>query len=389
MKSTVWLPLLAFIWGSASANPIVGLFDPACQVVTGECPNKNVSFWLYSNSTRENPKLLNPLDLNPWDFQPPRPLKILIHGYTGYRDFAPNSYIRPVLLDHEDVYVISIDYGPLVAYPCYIQAVQNLPLVSRCLAQLINNLVDRAIVANDQIHLIGFSLGGQVAGQTANYVKRKLKRITGLDPAKPLFILGPDSRRLDQGDADFVDVIHTDAFGRGYLRSAGHVDFYPNFGVKQPGCMEENMQDPGSCNHERAPRFYAESINSTVGFWGRQCTSWLVQLLALCPTTGAQSLMGYRVSNELRGSYFLQTAGKSPFALGKMPDVDNRQTLAKFHLNFKHNEIANGYEPQLLEAFLELDKVKVVVNMDKADLDKQLNWTHRAEDEPLSKNLIK
>ncbi|XP_016929980.3 pancreatic triacylglycerol lipase [Drosophila suzukii] len=388
MKSTVWLSLLTLLW-SASANPLVGLIDPACKVVRGECPHENVSFWLYSNSTRNNPILLDPLDLNPWDFQPPRPLKILIHGYTGYRDFAPNSFIRPVLLDNEDVYVISIDYGPLVRYPCYIQAVQNLPLVSQCLAQLINNLVDRAIVPNDQIHLIGFSLGGQVAGQTANYLKRKLKRITGLDPAKPLFILGPDSRRLDAGDAEFVDVIHSDVFGRGVLRAAGHVDFYPNFGAQQPGCMEENMQDPGSCNHERAPRFYAESINSTVGFWGRYCSGWLVHLLGLCPTTGAQAQMGYHVSQELRGSYFLKTGSSPPFALGKLEDVDNSQTLAKFHLNLDNNEIDDDYEPQLLEAFLELDAVKVIVKMDEDDLDRQLDWVDREEEEPLSRNIIK
>ena len=41
----------------------------------------------------------------------------------------------------------------------------------------------------------------------ANYMKndRKLIRITGLDPAKPLFVgVGPESR-LDEGDAEFVE----------------------------------------------------------------------------------------------------------------------------------------------------------------------------------------
>lgn len=58
----------------------------------------------------------------------------------------------------------------------------------------------------------------------------------GLDPAKPLFITVGTDRRLDAGDADFVDVIHTDVLGRGMLRSMGHVDFYPNIGSAQPGC---------------------------------------------------------------------------------------------------------------------------------------------------------
>ena len=36
-------------------------------------------------------------------------------------------------------------------------------------------------------------------------------RITAIDPAQPLFQGMPEFVRLDPGDADFVDVIHTDA----------------------------------------------------------------------------------------------------------------------------------------------------------------------------------
>ncbi|KAH8282651.1 hypothetical protein KR054_008976, partial [Drosophila jambulina] len=380
-----FLEWTALAW-SVEANPILGLLNTDCKVLNGECPHENITFWLYSNSTRDNPVLLNPLDLNPWDFQPARPLKILIHGYTGHRDYSPNSHIRPVLLDHEDVYVISVDYRPLAPEPCYVGAVQNLPLVSKCLAQLINNLVDRNIVPNENIHLIGFSLGGQVAGQTANYLKRQLKRITGLDPAKPLFILADNTRRLDPGDAEFVDVIHTNVLGRGMLSPMGHVDFYPNFrSIVQPGCQEENPKSPGSCSHDRAPQFYAESIKSTKGFWGRQCAGWLAHLVNLCPTSGEQQLMGYKVSLEAKGSYFLQTASSSPFALGKQEDVDNSQTLAQFRLISELNEIAAEYEPQLLEAFLELDALEEGVRKNEGDLDKQLNWIDREEDEPLAR----
>ena len=38
-----------------------------------------------------------------------------------------------------------------------------------------------------------------------------LARITGLDPAEPLFQDMPEFVRLDPSDAHFVDVIHTDA----------------------------------------------------------------------------------------------------------------------------------------------------------------------------------
>lgn len=49
--------------------------------------------------------------------------------------------------------------------------------------------------------------------------------------------------RLDQSDAKYVDVIHSDIEyfvngGFGLKKKIGHVDFYPNGGWDQPGCDE-------------------------------------------------------------------------------------------------------------------------------------------------------
>lgn len=68
----------------------------------------------------------------------------------------------------------------------------------------------------------------------------KIGRITGLDPAGPLFetatgLIDPDFR-LDSTDAQFVDVIHTSANGFGIIAPIGHADFYPNGIFPQPGC---------------------------------------------------------------------------------------------------------------------------------------------------------
>ena len=62
--------------------------------------------------------------------------------------------------------------------------------------------------------------------------------ITGLDPAGPSHINVEAAFRLDKGDADQVDVIHTDTEGFGTKRdeTVGHIDFFPNGGDKQPGC---------------------------------------------------------------------------------------------------------------------------------------------------------
>ena len=64
-----------------------------------------------------------------------------------------------------------------------------------------------------------------------------------LDPAKPGFQGKNASVRLDNSDAKFVDVIHTDGrnfipfFGLGMSSSTGSVDFFINGGKIQPGCL--------------------------------------------------------------------------------------------------------------------------------------------------------
>lgn len=56
----------------------------------------------------------------------------------------------------------------------------------------------------------------------------KIKRISALDPAFPLFYPGLIAGHLSENDAEFVDVIHTDAYIYGAPISTGTVDFYPN-----------------------------------------------------------------------------------------------------------------------------------------------------------------
>lgn len=91
-----------------------------------------------------------------------------------------------------------------------------------------------------ELHTIGHSVGAQILGVAGHYVQnkchQKIGRITGLDPAGPLFQDMAAWRRLDEGDATFVDVIHTDEFYLGYKGNIGSIDFHVNCGQFQPGC---------------------------------------------------------------------------------------------------------------------------------------------------------
>jgi len=172
-------------------------------------------------------------------FSTPKPLKVLIHSYTGNRDTTPSYQLRPKLLRIPGINIISIDYSKLAPNQCYLAAVQNAHLVGRCLAKFLLSFLTRGLIFARDIHLIGFGLGAHVAGFAAKFLihaNYRVGHITGLDPAKPHFQTLETSERLDASDADFVDIIHTDVFVHGLMQPIGHVDFYPNSGVNQPNC---------------------------------------------------------------------------------------------------------------------------------------------------------
>lgn len=92
--------------------------------------------------------------------------------------------------------------------------------------------------------------------QRAPHIKtNKLKILTGLDPAKPIFNFFNNDGRLDSSDAEFVDVIHTDVLERGMLAVSGHVDFYPNGGTNQPGCKEQTEASNIFDNNQKQTHF--------------------------------------------------------------------------------------------------------------------------------------
>lgn len=241
IKNVVYLCPFSVLLVLGSAQPYMPFEDfLKCYIADDKCPNSNVTFYLYTRETIDNPTQLdmaNEQTVSSAVLGRSKRVFVLLHGYTGYRDFSPNTEIRPEILKHGDHSVISVDYGPLVPEPCYIQAVHNLPVVAKCTAQLLDAMMSKSMFALKNLHIIGFSLGAQTAGMISNYVKTgKLPRITGLDPAKPLFTFAPSEHKLSKDKADFVDVIHTDILARGVLRSAGHTDFYVNGGIEQPGC---------------------------------------------------------------------------------------------------------------------------------------------------------
>ncbi|XP_031975300.1 lipase member H isoform X3 [Corvus kubaryi] len=160
----------------------------------------------------------------------------IIHGYrpTGSAPVWILDLVH-LLLSVEDMNVIIVDWNQGATTLIYSYASRKCRRVAEILKKLIDEmLIDGASL--DSMHMIGVSLGAHISGFVGQMFDGMLGRITGLDPAGPLYRGTAPSERLDPTDAQFVDVIHSDTDGLGYGEALGHVDFYPNGGTDQPGC---------------------------------------------------------------------------------------------------------------------------------------------------------
>nr|XP_042122184.1 inactive pancreatic lipase-related protein 1 [Peromyscus maniculatus bairdii] len=128
----------------------------------------------------------------------------------------------------------------------YTQAANNVRVVGAQLAHMLDVLATNYSYSPSKVHLIGHSLGAHVAGEAGSRTPG-LGRITGLDPVEANFEGTPAEVRLDPSDANFVDVIHTDAaplipfLGFGTNQMMGHFDFFPNGGQNMPGCKKNAL----------------------------------------------------------------------------------------------------------------------------------------------------
>ncbi|XP_037937553.1 vitellogenin-1-like [Teleopsis dalmanni] len=180
------------------------------------------------------------------------------------------------------------------------------------------------IVPVENIHLIGHSLGAHIVGAAGRYFQqlsgKQIPRITGLDPAKPCFNEGASLSGLMRGDADFIDIIHSSPGILGKREPMGDIDFYAGGLDPLPkGCLSV------MCGHERAWRYFAESVypGNEENFMGKRCTSMKRLRGGKCP--GDNVPMGFAVSHNAKGNYFLEINDKEPF--GKNGD--------KTHMNLQ------------------------------------------------------
>ncbi|XP_061024951.1 endothelial lipase isoform X1 [Eubalaena glacialis] len=257
----------------------------------------------------------------------------IIHGWTMSGMFESWLYklVSALQTREKGANVVVVDWLPL-AHQLYTDAVNNTREVGHSVARMLNWLQEKEDFSLGDVHLIGYSLGAHVAGYAGNFVKGMVGRITGLDPAGPMFEGVDIHKRLSPDDADFVDVLHTytRSFGLsiGIQMPVGHIDIYPNGGDFQPGCGLNDVlgsiaygtiAEVVRCEHERAVHLFVDSlVNQDKPSFAFQCTDsnrFKKGICLSCRKNRCNSI-GYnakKMRNKRNSKMYLKTRAGMPF----------------------------------------------------------------------------
>ncbi|XP_069679545.1 inactive pancreatic lipase-related protein 1-like [Periplaneta americana] len=216
---------------------------------------------------------------------------IYAHEWLGSGNDTSVTMMKNLLLESMDINVVMVDYG-YSSHATYFQAVSNARIIGAQIARFCKYLIEQQGSSPSRLHLIGTSLGAQTMAYAAKRIPF-LARLTALEPAQPLFEGLSKEVRVDKDDAMFVDVVNTygAVFNWGINSAVGHVDFFFNGGLNQPGCslrkikVSTNGKEPEdtevlkqriACGHMRVVVYYLEAIGTNnCTFWGFKRESYI------------------------------------------------------------------------------------------------------------------
>ncbi|KAK3915023.1 Inactive pancreatic lipase-related protein 1 [Frankliniella fusca] len=269
--------------------------SPLRPIPAPSSPDKiDVKLYLYTRKQpgRYNVTTFPEISLEGSDYQGSLPTFFIVHGFSSDGNATWLSDLKDALLEKVDANVFLVDWGNGANDGTYLQVAANTRIVGAEVGRVGRHLVDEHAADAKHFHFLGHSLGAQISSYAAKNITN-VGRITAMDPAQPLFENLDKRVRIDTSDADFVDVIHSNAkptipfVGFGMMRPVGHVDFYLNGGADQPGCETPKLDTLKSigdlakipinvignlvaCSHGRSYLYMTEAIKSPCRMWGHK-----------------------------------------------------------------------------------------------------------------------
>lgn len=299
------------------------------------------------------------------NFNSSNPVTFLVHGFQSNRNSMMNKRINAAyrLRGKTNIIVVEWFSGSNNNPFEYNKISANLKPFGRQLALFIDflNRVHKKMF--DVTTVVGHSLGAHIAGIAGKHVlKGKIDTIIGLDPAGPQFSLNLPNDRLNAGDANYVQVIHTDD-KLGFPEPIGDADFYPHGGEFQPDCSPFMQADSSLaltiadfrkkiCSHSKAWQYFAESIESNQ-FMGIQCSGSFQKILVDgCKPTGLTMIMGGILPNRYRerGIFYVNVEYIAPVESRNISNFLENITNEKYRFRESNLKKFWRYIPSLIDS---------------------------------------
>jgi len=188
-----------------------------------------------------------------------------------------------------------LDINTLAATTMYPLVLLNVPPTGQRVADFLQFLSVNVNIPQSSVWIIGHSLGAHIAGCAGSASisdnNAIVNRLTGLDPAGPLYYLSlSNSDMIYKTNAGWVDIYHTGRGGLGDSRTnSGDIDVFVNGGSSQTGCPFPSTTDPlRYCDHSYSWKYFNNTITSS-SLTGCPCTTFALFPTCFCPGCGPLS----------------------------------------------------------------------------------------------------
>ncbi|XP_034489471.1 phospholipase A1 [Drosophila innubila] len=245
-------------------------------------------------------------------FSPKRPTVIFITGWTSTIDRSNSGPVAKAFACRNDTNFMVLDAANFIR-TFYTWSALNTDEIGLYLAKALLKLNRRYVTNN--VHLVGHSLGAQIAGAAGRYFKElsgsMLPRVTGLDPANPCFYDGNALNGAGSGDAKYVDLIISNPGVLGTSEDAGDGNFFVEGLVPiKSGCRGLAAI---TCSHQRAVDYFTESVYPTNerNFRGNHCTTRLSLWGGRTCSNIRTAVMGYAA--DKKGLFYVDANEEEPY----------------------------------------------------------------------------
>ncbi|XP_065219704.1 lipase member H-like [Planococcus citri] len=220
---------------------------PLDNVPTRPVMDEDVSYYLF---TRKNPRIPDILYSNDSvakiqssNINFKKETVFYVHGYAQTINNEVSNFTK-YLLPIKDVNVIIVNWDSYAFFDLQYSRAITVPRLGEIMGGFVRKVI-KAGANPKNIHLIGFSAGGEVIGLAGQTIDPRVGRISAFDPQGSCYNFLPPNERISKTDADYVQIVHCSVGIRAlppYIM--GDVTFVVNGGVLQPNCVNQTSSRP-------------------------------------------------------------------------------------------------------------------------------------------------